>query len=251
MKKLIALFCVCLQLTAGFAENKTANSWQDGAAAYQRKDYNTAAQIYEDLLRKDPNMAEACYNLGNTYYRMNRISEAVLQYQRALFLRPDMKTAEDNSRLAQQRIPNATRVLPDIFFVRWWTQLSSGAHANFWAATALLVFLGFLTLIGFSKARPGRIPPQAIALIALLWCCLLLPAYFSAEHAKSTDRAVVMGNNAQLSASPGQTKGRTPVPEATVVRAGERKGDWICVTLPDNRSGWMPVSELGFVQPQK
>lgn len=251
MKRLIGLLYLLLLFMTTSAETKFAADWRQAAAAYNHRDYNTAARLYEDLWRSTPYSATACYNLGNTYYRMNRIPEAVLQYQRALFLNPDMKVARENCILAQQRIPNAIREIPDIFFVRWWNLISSGAKANFWAASALISFFGFLGLILLYRLRPDKIPVQAVAAVALLWICLMVPAYFSAENTRSTTLAVVMTHNAVLYTSPNSEKGRIPVPEATIVRMGERKGTWISVTLPDNRNGWIPLTDLGFVQQKK
>lgn len=250
MRKLIVLFYILLLAKTGFAGSARVQDWQEAIEAYNKKDYMTAATIYENMLRTNPYIATACFNLGNTYYRMNRIPEAVLQYERAAFLQMEPGKIQDNVSLAQQRIPNAIRSTPDIFFVRWWSAATTGSKANAWALGAFIVLVGLLALIWINKFRPGKIPPQLVGGIAFLWCCMMIPAYFSAEHARQSDLAVVMNNGAVLSQEPGSVKGNSPVPEATVVKTGERKGNWIAVSLPNNRSGWIPVADLGFVQPK-
>lgn len=251
MKKLIALSTFLIVFVSAWAGNNPASKWQDAANAYIRKDYSTAAAIYEAMLRENPMQGAVCFNLGNTYYRMNRLPEAVLQYQRAAFLQVEAKSANENTQIAQQRIPNSIRKVPDIFFVRWWYAASSGSTANIWAAACMLIFLGVLTLLWLSKSRPGSVPMQFIAMAAFVWVCCLVPAYYSAENARISSLAVVLNSGAVISPSLSTAKGSFPVPEATVVETGARKGIFITVTLPDNRMGWMRVDELGFVQPKK
>ena len=251
MKKLIALSTFLIAYVSALAVDNSAKKWQDAAKAYNSKDYSTAAAIYEEMLRESPIQGAVCFNLGNTYYRMNRIPEAVLQYERAAFLQVEEKLAKENAKIAQLRIPNAIREVPDIFFVRWWYAATSGSTANLWAAAGMIIFLSILGLVWRYRTGPGSVPLQLIALAAFVWVCVLIPAYYSAENARSTSRAVVMNSGAVMSPLLSSNKSSFPVPEATVVTTGARKGVFITVTLPDNRTGWMRVEELGFVQPKK
>ena len=55
-----------------------------GHDAYNKKDYATAEQIFQQALIDDPNAANIHYNLGNTYYKMNRMDAAIQAYTDAL-----------------------------------------------------------------------------------------------------------------------------------------------------------------------
>src|SRR5947199_7094884 len=90
--------------------------WQKGNAAYQLKQYDSALYYYEQLAAQKPRNAEIYYNIGNTYYRLNRIGHAVLNYQRALKIDPGYKEAKDNLLLAQGRISNNIHDAGNIFF---------------------------------------------------------------------------------------------------------------------------------------
>ena len=50
-----------------------------GDSAYIRNDFASAIQIYESLLRKGES-ADVYYNLGNSYYKINEIAKAILNY---------------------------------------------------------------------------------------------------------------------------------------------------------------------------
>ena len=57
----------------------------EGDSAYIKDDYATAIQIYESLL-KNGESADVYYNLGNTFYRLNKPGMAIVSYRKALFL---------------------------------------------------------------------------------------------------------------------------------------------------------------------
>ena len=52
----------------------------EGDSAYIRNDFASAIQIYESLLRKG-DAADVYYNLGNSYYKVNEIAKAILNYE--------------------------------------------------------------------------------------------------------------------------------------------------------------------------
>ena len=73
----------------------------EGDSAYIKADYATAIQIYESLL-KNGESADVYYNLGNSYYKAGEIAKAVLNYERALLMKPgnsDIRVRMSISRL--------------------------------------------------------------------------------------------------------------------------------------------------------
>src|ERR1700744_3575460 len=75
--------------------------WQKANELYQQKQYDSAAQCLEQIAALKPQNEIVYYNLGNTYYKLNKIAPAVLNYERALRINPDYKEAKDNLLLAQ------------------------------------------------------------------------------------------------------------------------------------------------------
>src|SRR5580698_2386656 len=94
--------------------------WQKGTAFYQQMQYDSAAYYFEQVAALKPQNAEVYYNLGNTYYRLNKIPQAVLNYERALRINPEHKDANENLLLTQNRIINRIQPANEIFFITWW-----------------------------------------------------------------------------------------------------------------------------------
>lgn len=250
MKHLILTFCFVSLAANMFAagENNTTY-WNLGNKAYAQKQFDSAVFYYSKIVSRQPANALVYYNLGNAFYRSNMISNAVLNYERALLFNPSLQIAEDNLNLAKSRIPNALKQRPEIFFINWWKSSTAGDTATKWAVLSLLAFLSFLTLIFLNSQNKAKIPGQVFLLMPVLIFILLLFSFTAANNANSCNKAVTMNPTTIMTLAPNDYKGQVIIPEATTVETGETKGNWIAVTLPDNREGWVQKAELTFVMP--
>jgi tetratricopeptide (TPR) repeat protein len=117
-------------------------------SAYAQENYQQAAKIYEQVLKQGVN-AELYYNLGNAYYRMDNITQAVLNYERALLLSPGDEDIRFNLQMARARTIDKITPESEMFFVTWYRSLVNLMSVDGWARTALcsLVLLVLLALI--------------------------------------------------------------------------------------------------------
>jgi Ca-activated chloride channel family protein len=82
--KLAALFpfVFCLLPALSFAQNEKAII-KKGNEAYQKNEFEKAAEQYQKVITKTPANATAQYNLGNALYKNSKIDEAVNAYDNA------------------------------------------------------------------------------------------------------------------------------------------------------------------------
>jgi len=227
---------------ATFASDDPATLWQRGNALYARKDYDSAAQCYEQIAASHPQNATLYYNLGNAYYRQNKVGLAVLNYERALAIKPDYKEAQDNLALTQNRMSGRLPSVGDIFFVQWWNNVTAGRKQLQWAILALVFFVAIVGSLAYNatKGRKGfRLPSQAIGILAFCWLCLLVLAIASAQNSRNSSGAVVMQNDTPLMMSEQPGKPTAVLPEGTIVKVHGAHGDFVEVTIPDGRTGWV------------
>ena len=86
-------------------------------AAYAEGRYAEAAAGYEALIAETPD-ATLYYNLGNTRFKQGELAQAILNYERALRLRPNYKDAQYNLAFAQSRITD--NIVEQDFFLSAW-----------------------------------------------------------------------------------------------------------------------------------
>ena len=83
MKKIVFFLLVQFVTLGAFAQEATI---KEAEVAYTKEDYGKAIELYEGLLKTHGESAEIYYNLGNAYYKENKIAPAILNYERALLL---------------------------------------------------------------------------------------------------------------------------------------------------------------------
>lgn len=248
MKPIIILFIALFSFTCVQAADALPIHWKRATAYYQAKNYDSAAALYEQLVAQGLSDATLFYNLGNAYYRLNKVAPAILNYERALKLDPDFKMAHDNLLLTQMRIPNKVMVAQDIFFISWWKAMTNTKMATFWTYFAFFVFLvmarGLVqNIIKLRKVSPW--PNQLIGFLAFIWMISLIMAYVSSSNAANKHHAIVMKNDAPLLQPEAKSsKPLSLIPEGTKIRVIGTKGDYAEVALTDGRKGLMALNNL-------
>lgn len=220
--------------------------WQKANNLYTQQSYDSAAVLYEQLLTVGHNNAIVYYNLGNTYYRLNKIGNAVLNYERCLKLEPNNKQAQENLALTQSRISNRIQPINEIFFLKWWHSLTQGANATTWAIAAALLFL--VTIILYSLRRldklSSKFPSQALWALNVLWVTVLIFAFISAYEQANHTKAVIMLGDTPFFKQPGGGNAESYLPEGTTINIGAIEKQWIETTLPDGRRGWVAMDNI-------
>ena len=247
MSKLFLIPAILLLSTwSCFASGNYNAQWQKGTAFYAQKQYDSAAYYFEHIAAMKPQNSEVYYNLGNTYYRLNKIALSVLNYERALRINPDHKEAKENLILAQGRISNQIHAAGDIFFITWWQSITRAGKATMWS---ILAFVAFTLIIVSMLMRRfmkngSRIPVQLPGIFTFICICLLLLAFFAAKNSILHTGAVVMVGDAPLMNNEQKGKPLALIPEGTTVKIKAERGNWVEVVLPDSRSGWLQLSAI-------
>ncbi len=60
---------------------------------YERGDYDKALKFYNDVIKLEPNLAEAYYGIGLTYYQKRDIEKAIENFRKARELKPELVEA--------------------------------------------------------------------------------------------------------------------------------------------------------------
>ena len=243
MRKLIPIYLLlALSSFRGLATGNYQGQWQKGTSCYEQTKYDSAAWYFEQIAALKPKNAEVYYNLGNTYYRLNKVALAVLNYERALQIEPGYKEAKDNLLLTQGRISNRIQPTGDIFFINWWQNLTHPRKAAAWSISAFITFTLIIVCLAMRRfTKSGdKLPVQVPGILGFVCTCFLVLAFAAAQRTDQATAAVVMQNDAPLMNGEQKGKPLALVPEGTTVKIVSEKSNWTEVTLPDGRTGWLP-----------
>ena len=217
--------------------------------SYRMGDYPAAIEGYEAVLSAGQTSANLYYNLGNAYYREGQMAQAILNYERALRLKPSMDEARENLALANSHTADRITVLPQLFIVRWVDWLCTAVTPGAWRMVWLLLF----ALLGISVAllSISRRPPLrktgfiGIIVTAVLLICTTLLLIGATNRYNAHSEAIVMEQAITIKSSPEQQSiDKMLLHEGTKVDVLEELTGWYKIRIADGTTGWCPSSSI-------
>lgn len=242
-------FLSVLVLAWAFSVPAGAITKKNADDEYKKGNYVQAIRDYEELLKKGPSV-ELYYNLGNAYYRVDNITRAVLNYERALKLSPGDEDIRFNLQMARSKTIDKITPKSEMFFVTWYKSLVNITSVDGWAKTAMFSLAVALVLVLCYLFGRKLIMRKAgfYGAVAFMVLFVLSNVFAYAQMQILTQRsgAVVVSPSAALR--------KTPVPNSeynSIIHEGSRveivddtMKDWKLVELEDGREGWMLSSQM-------
>src|SRR6478736_7526328 len=90
MKNILYILLLTTQVFYAKGEFDKANE------LYRKDQFEAAAKAYESILNQKVHSPELYFNLGNCYYKMNKVAPAIYNYETALQLSPNDKEVQNN-----------------------------------------------------------------------------------------------------------------------------------------------------------
>lgn len=243
--------------------------WQQAAKAYNDSDYVKCVNIYQKMLKSDGADSQLYYNLGNAYTNLENYGSAVLNYRKALKLKPGNSDASHNlayveeivsianeSSVEDKNLDPTPKPLPFFSRVRVWVE-TPGSDFYAWIAGSLFILAcGAVGVYLFVSAPKWKKLGFFAALPLLLVAGASLALSYSCKKStlKTTD-CVLMVPQAALKQSPSEDAKDVAVPLAggTTFRVLRQSTDaaknrWINVWLNDDFTGWIPAESVEMVE---
>lgn len=239
----LAVLALALLSPAAAPAQDPAALLAEGNTLYEQGDFAAARERYEQAAAAGG--AGALYNLGNACFRLGRLGEAILYWERAARLAPrdaDIRANLEHAReLCADEIEDPPRPL--------WVRVLRAAHQYvtadeafvagviaYWGALACLIAL----LRAAAPQRRRHVVRAAVALGVVAFVAMLSAALKAREH-RARETAIVTVVEVEARTAPGEGFTRKfAVHEGAKVRIIRRRGIWCEVRLANRLDGWLP-----------
>jgi len=234
------------------AQSGSGYYFEQGNKAYRANRYEKALEWYQKIVASGYQSAALYYNMGNCYFRLNRIGESVLYYQKALKLNPDDKEIRDNLDLARLKIIDRIEAPPRFFLFQWWENLLKFYTIPQWTRlTAFLYVLSMLIAILMILFKGHKFVSRIRFLLWTGGVLTLFSAYLlfvNVRREKSIKQGVVLVPAVTLTNAPEENSSAAFIlHEGVTVQIIENRDEWVQISLPDGKSGWMKKADLGII----
>jgi hypothetical protein len=216
--------------------------YNQGNGYYAAKDYQKAIESYEQALKTVPN-ARVYYNLGNAYFKSNKMGMTIICYRRARLLSPRDPDINFNLKYARNfRLDkNLTPVGPGQEFFGRLLQFFSLAETAFLSAFFFLASAVLASLFIIYRRRlwlwvfiPGMILFLFFFISNRSWISEVNPGHSVIALPEISARSGPSEDNKEIMV----------IHDGTEVRIRSERGDYYLIQLPGGMGGWVKKTEI-------
>jgi tetratricopeptide (TPR) repeat protein len=212
---------------------------------YKKENYEAAATKYEFIHDKvKVESAELYFNLGNCYYKLDKIAPAIYNFEKALLLNPNDDTIKTNLEFAQKKGIDDIKVIPEVGFTKAIYAFVNTWHYDSWAWAAVIMSMLFLlTFLGYyfvNTTLIKRIFFTSMFVFLVGICTTVLAAFLQKQNDVKIKPAIVFSSAVNVKSEPKSTSEDVLVlHEGTKVFVLETMDNWKKIQLTDKTEGWI------------
>jgi len=240
---LVLLFLLVTQWA--LAADSTATTFAKAVQAQENSQHEKAIGLYEQILETQTVSPELYNNLGLAYYNNKQLGLAIVQFERALKLAPELVDVKHNLKAARQRVEEDYQASEALFFVQWWNMILLSLSSTNWAILFLVfIFSGVGAIVAWQwKSQPMyktfAIVIFGLSILPLIW------GFQKKEIEESPNAAIVINDQIGLrQAADLSSEEIELVFEGVKVSILEEQDSWTHIELPNHLIGWVPSSMI-------
>jgi len=183
---------------------------------------------------------------------MNEIALSILNYERALRIRPNFDDAKNNLELAKTKVIDNIVQSPDFFIKEWVDRLVRILHSDSWFYISVVLFILSLLsvfLFLFSRSRSVRKSSFYAGVLTLSFCVVTF--VFSGIRKKQMlnhKEAIIMTGVVIVKSSPDRSgTDLFQLHEGTKVKVKSSLGEWSEITIGNGDKGWIETNTIEII----
>ena len=228
------------------AAQESYDAWFEQAnAAYNEGNYQSALDLYNNIVEAEQESVPLYFNLGNTYYKMGTYPMAIYYYEKALKLDPSNADVKTNLEIANLAIADKIETIPQSFIIKGWNNVKNMFSSNAWATVSVICFTILLVaLFLFLRARRMGLRKVGFFVGILALLVFVFSFIFSMEkrnEAKEKNHAIIMTPAVTVKSSPNDgSVDLFVLHEGTKVALLDEADGWNKVRIANGSEGWLP-----------
>jgi tetratricopeptide (TPR) repeat protein len=246
MKKILFLILFIANTTSAQSVDGLFSSAND---LYKNEKFEQAIELYKKIESKGLTSSELYYNLGNSYYKLNKVGPSIYYFEKALKKNPLNEDVKNNlifaKRLALDKIEELPKTVFQKFNINYLQQLSY----NQWAIVVIVFsVLGSLLFLLFYFADTPFIKrfyfvTSSLSFILLITALIITFNQYSIS--KNNKEAIVFAEETEVRNAPTFNSEEVfTLHEGTKVLVLDAIDSWKKIKLADGKIGWIIADEI-------
>lgn len=223
--------------------------FEEGNTAYNNGDFFKAVTLYEQTLLTGKHSASLYFNLGNAYYRLNKVAESIYNYEKAKQLDPENVDFKVNSAFAQNMTIDAIEPLPESQLSQVQNSLYALASASIWSKIVVLfvwLFAIFFSIYLLNKTIKLKRLFFVLSLFSLiLFLSSFTIKFFANAEQENKKYAIIFSNEINIWSEPNlRAEIQFTLHEGTKVELLDSLDEWEKIRIANGSEGWIKNASL-------
>lgn len=249
MKKILLIMLLLIITVCNSFADSYLDKFVKAGEYYKHGEYQNASTLYQSLVDSGFSSPELYYNLGNSYYKTNQISSAILYFEKAKKISAFDDDIEHNLNLSNQKTIDKIQQPEPFFLSKINDSIANHFTSASWAAIMIIfAWLTFIALVLFFVIQ--SIKMRKIILPFAFLCTIMTIGSFAYTSYKSSleeqrNYGIIFAPALNvLSGIDAGSNIKFILHEGTKVQIIDNKSEWLRIKLIDGRDGWMMKKDL-------
>lgn len=248
----LILILISFFISVSFAQSGVDYFFDQGNQSYRKGNYTEAIEYYQKILDAGYESGRLYYNLGNCYYKLNKIGYTILYYEKSRKFLPNDPEVDFNLELARLKVIDRLEMPPRFFLFEWWDTLKhfySVSQLTYIAITAYVC--AAIIFIVYLFVKVDRIRKLLFSLFLIFFVLTLLSGYFlfaNISEERNNQYAILLSPNVTVLSAPDENSTDVFIlHEGVKVKLADERENWLKIVLPDGKSGWIKRDNIGVI----
>jgi tetratricopeptide (TPR) repeat protein len=254
---IIFSFFIFFQLIGleSFATENVQTRTDSALIYYSNSNYEKALEIYLSFVDDNYLSSELYYNIGNCYYKLDKITESILWYERALIHNPSNENIIKNLEIANSRTETVVEKIPDIFYISWYNTIANSFNSNNWAWISLAFFVStlfFLILFLFARTIGLKKSAFIISIFTVFLFLLSINLSLSQKNKELNNPYAIVFEYSLAKSSPNDDSSNLfEIHKGIKVEVLQELNDWTNIKLADGKQAWIKQKNIVKITPNE
>lgn len=225
------------------------DAFEKGNQLYQKGQYQKAIAAYETILQSGQESADVYFNLGNCYYKLNKVGPAVYNFEKALLIKPSDSEIQNNLAFAKKMAIDEIQETPKVGFLKIIQDFTSSFHYDTWGWIVIVMSVLFLfSFLGYYFSHTTTLKRVFFVGMLLLLVAIIIglfAGFFEQNRIQNDKPAIVFAEVTAVKSEPNSSaQDAFTLHAGTKVQILETVNNYYKIQIADLKEGWIEKSAL-------
>ncbi len=246
MKKILFLLLIIANSVVAQTNSEIFNEANN---LYKKDKIEDAITLYKKIESQGMISSELYYNLGNSYYKLNKVGPSIYYFEKALKINPLNEDVKNNlvfaKRLALDNIEEIPKTIFQKFTKNWLQKFSYNQWSIIVVVFSILGSLLFLMFYFANKPSKKRFYFITSSISFILLISTLIITYKQYSFSKNNKEAIVFAEKTEVRNAPTLNSEEVfTLHEGSKVIVLDAVDNWKKIKLADGKIGWIIANEI-------